>query len=159
MPRVERIAWVLLWTTVVLGLGAIVAVVRQEFGACPDETNVTEQFKEMFLALTDIVKWGIGIASGAVGLFGLQLLQVKEGPKYSKAGQLLLVSIVLAMCCSIYFGLRWCSLVAQAWFLKCPHLVSDPLLQRPFDLHTYFFMGGISLLAVVVVLMLFPPKS
>ena len=159
MPRLERIAWILLGSTLALGLATIIFVGRQEFIACPDEEAVGDQVKEVFLALVDVVKWGIGIASGVVSLFGLQLLRVKEGPQYSRAGQLLLVSIVIAMCLSIYFGLWWRILVAQSWFLKCPILVTDPLLQRPFDFHTYFFMGGFALLALMVTLMLFPSKS
>lgn len=159
MHRVEKIAWIFLGCTVALGLASIVSVVSQEFSACPDEPVVGDQFKEVFAALVDVVKWGIGIASGVISLFGLQLLRVKEGPQYSRAGQLLLVSIVIAMCLSIYFGLRWRTLVAQSWFLKCPGLVTDPLLQRSFDLHTYFFMGGFALVALMVTLTLFPAKS
>lgn len=158
MSRVERIAWGLLICTLGLGLLSIVAVVKQDFGACPDETSVGDQFKEAFSALVDVVKWGIGIASGVVGLLGLQALRVKEGPQYSRAGQLLVVSVVTAMCLSIYFGLRWRTLVAQSWFLKCPNLVTDPFLQRSFDFHTYFFMGGFALLALMAALMLFPSK-
>ena len=130
----------------------------QSFVACPDEAALGDQYKEAFSALVDIVKWGIGIASGVVGLLGLQALRVKEGPQYSRAGHLLLVSVVTAMCLSIYFGLRWRTLVAQSWLLKCPNLVTDPLLQRTFDLHTYFFTGGFALLAFMAALMLFPPK-
>lgn len=159
MHRVEKIAWIFLGCTVALGLASIVAVVSQEFSACPDEPVVGDHFKEVFAALVDVVKWGIGIASGVISLFGLQLLRVKDAPQYSRAGQLLLVSIVIAMCLSIYFGLRWRTLVAQSWFLKCPDLVADPLLQRSFDFHWYFFMGGFALIAVMVTLMLFPAKS
>ena len=158
MARVERITWILLACTLGLGLLCVLAVITQSFVACPDENAVGESFKEAFSALVDIVKWGIGIASGVVGLLGLQALRVKEGPQYSRAGQLLLVSVVAAMCLSIYFGLRWRTLVAQSWLLKCPNLVTDPFLQRSFDFHTYFFMGGLSLLALMAAMILFPPK-
>ena len=159
MSRVERLAWFLLACTLLLGLVCVAAVVSQGFVACPDESSVGDPFKEAFSALVDIVKWGIGLAAGVVGLLGLQALRVKEGPQYSRAGQLLLVSVVSAMCLSIYFGLRWRTLVAQAWFLKCPNLVTDSFLQRSFDFHTYFFMGGFLLLALMAALMLFPPKA
>ena len=90
MSHVERIAWLLLACTLGLGVASVVAVVSQSFVACPDEAALGDQYKEAFSALVDIVKWGIGIASGVVGLLGLQALRVKEGPQYSRAGHLLL---------------------------------------------------------------------
>lgn len=159
MNRVEKLSWGLLAVVAVCGLAALLIVGHQQFVSCPANDKVEENYKEAIATLADIVKWGIGIAVGAASLFGSQLLAIKAAPNYSQAGRLMLVSIVVCMCLSAYFGLRWRSLVAQVWFLKCPGLIATDYLQVSFEFHTYFLTGGLGVLAVMAFLLAFPSPS
>ncbi len=159
MSRVEKLAWGLLAIVLVCGLAALVIVARQQFEACPPVEKVEEHFKEAIAIYTDIVNWGIGIAVALASLFGSQLLAIKAGPNYSQSGRLMLVGLVVSMCLSVYFGLRWRALVAQSWFLECPKLIAMDYVKLSFDYHTYFLAGGLGVLAVMAILQAFPPSS
>jgi hypothetical protein len=155
MHPIEKLAWIVLAAVIGLGLAALVAGLRQQFLACPQVPANEVNYKEVVAALTDVVKWGLGVSVGATGLFGSQLLLLKDSPRYTQTGRLLVVSVVLSMCLATFFGLRWQTLVGQSWFLNCPHLIGDVYLQRSFDFHTYFLAGGLGILALMAILLTF----
>jgi hypothetical protein len=164
MRRTEAIAGGILVLCVVAGALTLWFTWPGEFPGCA-ATELKAGPKAAVDQLSDIAKWGLGIAVSLCGLYGSLLLRIKAAPGFTMAGNLLAAAIVVCFGFSAYFALIWRQLLVEVLYQDCVTLISNPWLTRPFNAFTDFFVAGIALIAVMAVLVMFssasppPPKG
>lgn len=151
-------AGVILGVCVLAGVVVLICTWPGPFPGC-NLVPMKEGQKAAIEQLSDIVKWGLGIAVSICGLYGSLLLRIKSSPGFTLAGNLLATAIIVCFAFSAYFALIWRQLLAEVLYQDCVKLISNPWLTGPFNAFTDFFVAGLGLIAVMAVLMIFSPSS
>ncbi|MGF6757496.1 hypothetical protein [Paraburkholderia sp. GAS42] len=157
MRHIDCVATGILVICAGLGIYGIFYAWPGEFPPCA-VGHLDDPQKLAVAELTDIAKWGLGLSVGLVGLFGSILMGIKEGLKFTHGGRLLLLSAILCFSFSAYFALVWRKLLVQAFYANCITLITTPWMSRAFDVYTYFFVGGLAIVASMLALLVFSQK-
>jgi|SRR5580658_1167579 hypothetical protein len=158
MHPIEKISAGILGVAVLGGVLVLIWAWPGEFPGCATG-DLKDAQKLAVDELSDIVKWGLGIAVSICGLYGSMLLRIKSSPGFTLVGNLLAAAIVICFAWSTYFALIWRQLLVEALYENCVTLISNPWLERPFDAFTDFFVAGLGLIALMAVLLMFASRS
>jgi hypothetical protein len=149
MRRLENAAMVIVALAVLAGAIAIVWAWPGAFPNCTS-TDISEAQKIAVSELSDIVKWGLGLSVGIVGVYGSALLHLTVGPALTRFGRLLTLCAMECFAFSAYFALMWRDLLVQALYINCPKLIASQWMLRSFDCYTYFFLAGLAVVIVMI---------
>ena len=150
----NTITYILFGCILVIGIIALCWSWSVPFPACPIE-QWTDAQKLFVQELTDVAKWSLGLSTGLIGLFASLALGLKEGPKFSSTAWMLLFPVMCCLALSSYFALMWRTGVAEAYLNSCPQLMMSGRVKVRFDLMTYFYLGGLALMAATLLSTMF----
>ncbi len=143
------LAKIALAAVLILGAVAIAWCWTQPFGACA-VGSAGEGVKLGLSQNADTVKQLLTLSTGLAALGCAIALGLKEGPRLTRAGRILLLAGTCCFMLSAYFALLWQSWLAEVYYLDCPSLIGQPVMRFPFIAQTYFFIFGLVMVGLLV---------
>ncbi|MCO6177463.1 hypothetical protein [Ciceribacter sp. RN22] len=146
------------WGVAIIIGGAIViyslwrfhVVPPMHIGVC-DPTVPNEQYQKTVELLDSIVQLGLTLATGLIGLCAALMIGLQGGLRMTPRNVTFLVGSVICLAQAIIYGIWWKMGVANLWFNECWEKIDADFLQYRYSNSYYFFMLGIALISILVV--------
>jgi hypothetical protein len=133
----------------VVGAAAIVWSWSQPFQGCAVQP-LTEAIKLGLSQYSQTVQQVLTLSTALAALGAAVLLGFREAPRLTKSRRILIFASTCCFVFSAYFGLLWQTRIAALLLLECSTSITAPMTQIPFKADTYFFVGGLVLIGVVI---------
>jgi hypothetical protein len=165
MNRIDKLwqfgAAAILGGVLVASLGAMLVVVPEHLETAAAGCRSVEKLGEMDKAVIDqiekMVDLGLKLSTALAALSAALVLGLKKAFRLTPAARICLAASSCCFSVSTYFGFSLKRELAELFVIGCAKLYAlDPVQDRLLA-HYYFFVGGVSLFAGLVVMEAFAP--
>lgn len=111
-----------------------------------------ERYKETVDFLSTTMELVLSLSTGILGLSAAILIGIQGNLKLTNASMLFILLSMINLSASVLCAILWNFQISNLWFNRCYELVGTMRIQALYQMHFYFFLIGVLLLAVVVAL-------
>jgi hypothetical protein len=137
--------------TGLVSIAFLIWVLRGSFVACVRGTT-SEDLQKTIAALDGIADVGLKLSTTLTGLGAAVLIGLKKGLKLTPSIRVSLLVSSLLFAQSAFYAVWWRRGIAESWLNDCLDLVTEPILERPYEAHLVFFLLGLFSMGVLVVI-------
>ena len=148
------IATLILVIVVVTGAVAVYSSWSQSFQGC-ELLDPTESTKLALEQYSETIQQLLTLSTTLAALGAAVLLGFQKGLSLTKDRRILGLASTACFTLSAYFALLWKSGLGQILYIQCPKLLAGPAMQFSFDATANFFLAGLLLIGLVVLLAAF----